>query len=184
MTVGMNIVGLVPVMIDTGVGSDVAKRIAAPLWGGLISLTILTLAARLVAARPTGKAACSAFRRWVTRATARTAAAKATRQRPCAIYERPKCPPARHDRPRSWELTGKPGLFHLRSFLGTPAGENYPTFSPDGRWIAYHRMEADTRTNIYVSPSSGPGSKWRISTEGGSHPQWSPTARERASCCL
>ena len=44
MTVGMNIVGLVPVMIDTGVGSDVAKRVAAPLWDGLISLTILTLA--------------------------------------------------------------------------------------------------------------------------------------------
>jgi copper/silver efflux system protein len=44
MTVGMNIVGLLPVMFDTGVGSDVAKRIAAPLWGGLVSLTILTLA--------------------------------------------------------------------------------------------------------------------------------------------
>jgi Cu(I)/Ag(I) efflux system membrane protein CusA/SilA len=44
MTVGMNIVGLVPVMLDTGIGSDVAKRIAAPLWGGLVSLTILTLA--------------------------------------------------------------------------------------------------------------------------------------------
>ena len=44
MTVGMNIVGLVPVIIDTGVGSDVAKRVTAPLWGGLISLTILTLA--------------------------------------------------------------------------------------------------------------------------------------------
>jgi Cu(I)/Ag(I) efflux system membrane protein CusA/SilA len=43
MTVGMNIVGLIPVMIDTGIGSDVAKRIAAPLWGGLISLTVLTL---------------------------------------------------------------------------------------------------------------------------------------------
>jgi Cu(I)/Ag(I) efflux system membrane protein CusA/SilA len=43
MTVGMNIVGLVPVMIDTGIGSDVAKRVAAPLWGGLVSLTILTL---------------------------------------------------------------------------------------------------------------------------------------------
>ena len=43
MTVGMNIVGLVPVMIDTDIGSDVAKRIAAPLWGGLVSLTILTL---------------------------------------------------------------------------------------------------------------------------------------------
>ncbi len=44
MTVGMNIVGLLPVMLDKGVGSDVAKRVAAPLWGGLISLTILTLA--------------------------------------------------------------------------------------------------------------------------------------------
>ena len=43
MTVGMNIVGLIPVMFDTGIGSDVAKRIAAPLWGGLVSLTILVL---------------------------------------------------------------------------------------------------------------------------------------------
>jgi Cu(I)/Ag(I) efflux system membrane protein CusA/SilA len=31
-------------MFDTGIGSDVAKRIAAPLWGGLVSLTVLTLA--------------------------------------------------------------------------------------------------------------------------------------------
>jgi Cu(I)/Ag(I) efflux system membrane protein CusA/SilA len=44
MTVAMNIFGLIPVMFDTGVGSDVAKRIAAPLWGGLVSLTLLTLA--------------------------------------------------------------------------------------------------------------------------------------------
>jgi copper/silver efflux system protein len=44
MTVGMNIVGLIPVMLDVDIGSDVAKRIAAPLWGGLVSLTILTLA--------------------------------------------------------------------------------------------------------------------------------------------
>jgi Cu(I)/Ag(I) efflux system membrane protein CusA/SilA len=44
MTVVMNIVGLIPVMIATGVGADVAKRIAAPLWGGLLSLTLLTLA--------------------------------------------------------------------------------------------------------------------------------------------
>ena len=44
MTVMMNIFGLIPVMFDTGIGSDVAKRIAAPLWGGLVSLTLLTLA--------------------------------------------------------------------------------------------------------------------------------------------
>jgi len=44
MAVAMNIFGLIPVMFASGAGSDVAKRIAAPLWGGLISLTLLTLA--------------------------------------------------------------------------------------------------------------------------------------------
>ncbi|MCK6438575.1 MAG: CusA/CzcA family heavy metal efflux RND transporter [Planctomycetes bacterium] len=43
MTVGMNIIGLIPVMISDGTGADIAKRIAAPMWGGLVSLTILTL---------------------------------------------------------------------------------------------------------------------------------------------
>jgi Cu(I)/Ag(I) efflux system membrane protein CusA/SilA len=43
MAVGLNIMGLIPIMISTGVGSDIAQRIAAPLWGGLVSLTILTL---------------------------------------------------------------------------------------------------------------------------------------------
>ena len=43
MTVMTNIIGLLPVLLDTGVGSDVAKRIAAPMWGGLVSLTVLTL---------------------------------------------------------------------------------------------------------------------------------------------
>ena len=43
MTVGANIFGLMPVMLAVGIGSDVMKRIAAPLIGGLISSTILTL---------------------------------------------------------------------------------------------------------------------------------------------
>jgi Cu(I)/Ag(I) efflux system membrane protein CusA/SilA len=43
MTVMTNIFGLLPVLLDTGVGADVAKRIAAPMWGGLVSLTLLTL---------------------------------------------------------------------------------------------------------------------------------------------
>lgn len=43
MAVGLNIMGLIPVMVSTGVGADIAQRIAAPLWGGLVSLTILTL---------------------------------------------------------------------------------------------------------------------------------------------
>jgi copper/silver efflux system protein len=43
MTVMTNVFGLLPILLDTGVGSDVAKRIAAPMWGGLVSLTVLTL---------------------------------------------------------------------------------------------------------------------------------------------
>jgi Cu(I)/Ag(I) efflux system membrane protein CusA/SilA len=43
MTVMTNVFGLLPILLDDGVGSDVAKRIAAPMWGGLVSLTTLTL---------------------------------------------------------------------------------------------------------------------------------------------
>jgi Cu(I)/Ag(I) efflux system membrane protein CusA/SilA len=43
MTVMTNVFGLLPILLDRGVGSDVAKRIAAPMWGGLVSLTALTL---------------------------------------------------------------------------------------------------------------------------------------------
>ncbi|MCC7383969.1 MAG: efflux RND transporter permease subunit [Deltaproteobacteria bacterium] len=43
MTVGMNLVGLAPVMISTGTGADVMKRIASPMIGGLLSLLTLTL---------------------------------------------------------------------------------------------------------------------------------------------
>jgi copper/silver efflux system protein len=43
MTVGMNLVGLAPVMLSNGTGADVMKRIASPMIGGLISLTTMTL---------------------------------------------------------------------------------------------------------------------------------------------
>jgi copper/silver efflux system protein len=43
MAVGLNIMGLIPIMFSKGVGADIAQRISAPLWGGLVSLTLLTL---------------------------------------------------------------------------------------------------------------------------------------------
>jgi Cu(I)/Ag(I) efflux system membrane protein CusA/SilA len=43
MAVGMNILGLVPIMLASGTGADVAKRIASPMQGGLVSLTLLIL---------------------------------------------------------------------------------------------------------------------------------------------
>ena len=36
-------VGLLPIMWDSGTGSEVMRRIAAPMVGGMISSTILTL---------------------------------------------------------------------------------------------------------------------------------------------
>lgn len=35
--------GLMPIMWTTGTGSDVMKRIAAPMIGGMVSSTVLTL---------------------------------------------------------------------------------------------------------------------------------------------
>jgi len=43
MTVGAAMAGLLPVLWATGIGSDVAKRIAAPLFGGLITSFLLEL---------------------------------------------------------------------------------------------------------------------------------------------
>jgi Cu(I)/Ag(I) efflux system membrane protein CusA/SilA len=43
MAVGMNVFGLVPVMLAAGIGADVVKRISSPMFGGLLSLTLLTL---------------------------------------------------------------------------------------------------------------------------------------------
>ncbi len=43
MAVAMNIFGLIPVMTATGIGADVMKRISSPMFGGLVSLTLLTL---------------------------------------------------------------------------------------------------------------------------------------------
>jgi len=43
MTVGTVIVGLLPIMFSQGTGAEVMRRIAAPMLGGMVSATILTL---------------------------------------------------------------------------------------------------------------------------------------------
>jgi Cu(I)/Ag(I) efflux system membrane protein CusA/SilA len=43
MTVSTMLIGLVPLLWATGSGSDVMKRIAAPMVGGLLSSAFLTL---------------------------------------------------------------------------------------------------------------------------------------------
>jgi Cu(I)/Ag(I) efflux system membrane protein CusA/SilA len=43
MTVATTLIALLPIMVATGTGAEVMKRIAAPMVGGLISSTVLTL---------------------------------------------------------------------------------------------------------------------------------------------
>ena len=61
--------------------------------------------------------------------------------------------------------------------LATPAVEREPSFSPDGRWLAYSSDESG-RGEVYVRPFPGPGASVRISAEGGGTPTWSRTRRE------
>jgi WD40 repeat protein len=62
-------------------------------------------------------------------------------------------------------------------FLTTRAFEAYPSFSPDGRWLAYASGEYDR--NIYVRPFPNDGSPAvEVSKGGGRIPAWLPGRRE------
>jgi Tol biopolymer transport system component len=66
-------------------------------------------------------------------------------------------------------------------FLQTPFGEVSGRFSADGRWIVYESDESG-RSEVYVAPFPGrsetPGSKWQISTTGGTQPRWRKDGKE------
>jgi serine/threonine-protein kinase len=62
--------------------------------------------------------------------------------------------------------------------LNSPATERLPQISPDGRFIAFDSDET-TRMEIYVRPFPDVnGGRWRVSTDGGSKPVWSPAGGE------
>jgi eukaryotic-like serine/threonine-protein kinase len=61
--------------------------------------------------------------------------------------------------------------------VSTPSLERYPTFSPNGRWLAYASDDAG-RDQVYVRPYPGPGQRHQISTDGGYAPVWSGDGRE------
>jgi Tol biopolymer transport system component len=52
-----------------------------------------------------------------------------------------------------------------------------PSFSQDGRWIAYASDETG-RFEVYVSAVSGKGGKYPISVDGGTQPVWSRDGKE------
>jgi serine/threonine-protein kinase len=64
-----------------------------------------------------------------------------------------------------------------RRLFGPGAGEMMPTFSSDGRWIGYVSPQS-ARNEVYVRSSTGEGSTWQISNDGGVEPVWSFSGRE------
>jgi eukaryotic-like serine/threonine-protein kinase len=73
-------------------------------------------------------------------------------------------------------FTMKPGDSPLR-FTETPFREQAPSFSPDGRWLAYSSDETG-RAEIYVTSYPGPGGRIAISKGGGRSPRWASNGRE------
>ncbi len=63
-----------------------------------------------------------------------------------------------------------------RPFLNTEFSETTPAVSPDGRFIAYSSDESG-RPEIYVRPWPGPGSRYQVSTAGGTGALWSKDGR-------
>ncbi|MGK7312348.1 MAG: hypothetical protein ACN0LA_08910, partial [Candidatus Longimicrobiales bacterium M2_2A_002] len=57
--------------------------------------------------------------------------------------------------------------------LTSPAAERSPTFSPDGRWLAYVSDESG-RDEIYVRPFPDVATaRWQVSVDGANEPLWS-----------
>jgi serine/threonine-protein kinase len=59
-----------------------------------------------------------------------------------------------------------------RPFVRTLYEDRFPSFSPDGRWIAYVSNESG-RDEVYVAPYPGPGGKTQVSQGGGRGTAWS-----------
>ncbi|MEO7137032.1 MAG: protein kinase [Gemmatimonadales bacterium] len=60
----------------------------------------------------------------------------------------------------------------------SPAAENFPALSPDGRWLAYASNESGA-AEVYVRPFPQTATaKWQVSTAGGREPAWASSGRE------
>ncbi len=59
----------------------------------------------------------------------------------------------------------------------TPYAENWASFSPDGRWIAFSSNDSG-RPEIYVTPYPPSERRWRISAGGGSQSRWRSDGEE------
>ena len=62
-------------------------------------------------------------------------------------------------------------------FRKSEFSEREPSFSPDGKWLAYCSNESG-EYKVYVVPFPGPGGKWQVSPAGGCNPRWRRDGKE------
>lgn len=81
--------------------------------------------------------------------------------------------------PAQWDIWRLPleGGGAPEPWLATPTLEASPSFSADGRFVAY-RSDESGAAEAYVRPHDGVGLRHQISVRGGTHPRWSPDGRE------
>jgi len=75
-----------------------------------------------------------------------------------------------------WALAAA-GDRQSRVVVRSPGNDGYPRLSPDGRWLAYVSNESG-RSEVFVQPYPGPGTRVQISADGGIEPLWSRDGRE------
>jgi serine/threonine protein kinase/Tol biopolymer transport system component len=59
----------------------------------------------------------------------------------------------------------------VQLLVSTKYNEDYPRFSPDGRWVVYSSAESGGE-EVYVRPFGQAGGKGQVSAGGGSRPLW------------
>jgi dipeptidyl aminopeptidase/acylaminoacyl peptidase len=64
-----------------------------------------------------------------------------------------------------------------RPYLTTPAYEDFPRLSPDGRWVAYTSDETG-RGEVYLQAYPTPGRRILVSRSGGTRPTWRGDSQE------
>jgi serine/threonine-protein kinase len=62
-------------------------------------------------------------------------------------------------------------------FLNSRFVEQFPDFSPDGRWLAYSSNESE-REEVYVQDFPSKSKKIQISSKGGNEPMWAKNGKQ------
>ncbi len=72
----------------------------------------------------------------------------------------------------------RPGeVDEIEPVVATPYQDEFPTVSPDGRWLAYVSDQSGER-QVYLRPLDGEADQIQVSVGGGSEPGWNPRGGE------